>query len=339
MKNIDNYIELNQNNSISIILKNNKKSITDSFLHYINIMKSGSEWEISGVEDHLIKDFHSSFFALKKIIITDSVTVLANKISSDCILPWSTIISRIKKYSVAFDTYYSWLWNNYIKDASFYTNIQPKLIDDDTWNNWLTVRDNDSLLDSKITPDEASKIIKQWNETTKRNYGLSALTAGFLCNADNDEIIINNQPIEKSYIINIPKIMDEKRFDTVIGDIKAAIFERNKPLNTLKDYLAYYFPTCIRDERYVRQILEKKNQFIGYFSAMICDRMFHYKDQINENCEIDLKITTYDNAAIHTREYLKGYGITYSEESIVKMRRKLVNETIPRLRKNFKMMV
>ncbi|HBV2978048.1 TPA: hypothetical protein MDT17_005453, partial [Klebsiella pneumoniae] len=188
----------------------------------------------------------------------------------------------------------------------------------------------------KIPQEEAKVIIEKWNKTTKNNYGLSGIVAGFLRDADEEPISINNELIDNAFIINIPKEIDESRFNSVICDIRTLLFTRQKPLHTIKDYLTHYLPTSVRGELYKRQILEQRNQFLGYFTAMLCDRMYHYRKQINEGLEIHPKITSYNTAAVHANEYMKDYGIIYGTDSILKMRRKLIVDIIPQLRENFK---
>lgn len=335
-KNIALYIYLNPGDSTSAQLENQKDDISKILMDYLYAKKSKASWEVMAIEQHIMKNYSDLVAIINDKIITNSIIGILDKITHHHSIPWTTIISRQIKFSMAFDTYYSWLWGNYIKDALFYPRKRPKLVDTHTWEDWLKVRENESSLEEKIPQEEAKVIIEKWNKTTKNNYGLSGIVAGFLRDADEEPISINNELIDNAFIINIPKEIDESRFNSVICDIRTLLFTRQKPLHTIKDYLTHYLPTSVRGEFYKRQILEQRNQFLGYFTAMLCDRMYHYRKQINEGLEIHPKITSYNTAAVHANEYMKDYGIIYGTDSILKMRRKLIVDIIPQLRENFK---
>ncbi|PMM61306.1 hypothetical protein [Vibrio lentus] len=312
-----------------------KENIICNILTYLNVMHSGNECELEGVRSHFLKDYGDLYLPLMKSIMTESLANLTKSISKNCRVPWTTIAARAEKSPMGFDIYLDWLWKNYLSDSRFHPTLKPKLFTNEMWETWQANKNNSKVLEKKIPSTEGERVVEQWNEAKKNNYGLSAMTNGFLFDVDDIEVQIDGSKCDSSFIIYLPKKMDEQKFDSIIADVKAQIFEDSKPIETLKDYFTYYLPTTARSGRYKRQILKKRNQIIGNYAALLCDRIYHNKSNINASGKFEQEITSLESSAELACDYLKDCGMTYDSETLLKTRRKLLTDKLPNLKLNF----
>lgn len=296
---------------------------------YLNMKYIGNVYEVSAVKKHFRRDYNKHSSQLIKLTESKDVQILINEISDEVKMTWSAIIERQGSSMDGFSIYFNWLRKNYIKDATFSPKTKPKLFDDEMWAWWIKYRNDNSVLDEPIPSKQKEIIVKQWNVTSKRNYGLSGMIEGFLFDTDYTNIQLDDQYGHDAYVIYIPKEVGEERFDSLILDIKSCIFERTKPIETVRNYLTWYLPTSLRNGVYKRQLISQKNQVIAYYAALLCDVFYVEKDKLNAKEIAPVKVTSFMTAAEVACLYLSDYGFEYSPDTIIKVHRKLFNETMP----------
>ncbi|WP_409011679.1 hypothetical protein [Aeromonas salmonicida] len=311
------------------------RHLVKDLISYLNVKKHGNSYEINAIEKHLHNDYGKHFLPIIRLLESESITSLVNNISHNVQATWSSIIEQHELPMDGFSIYLNWLRKNYIKDANFKPKKKPNLFDDEMWNLWMECRDDEYVLDKHIPSDEKKKIVEEWNSISKKNYGLSGVIEGFLYDTDYVNVKLDGQYGHDAYVIYIPKEINEKKFDSLIRDIKTRIFHRRKPINTIRDYLTWYLPTSLRDDVYTRQLVTQKNQIIAYYAALLCDVFYTNRNIPNIGKILPIKVTSLLDAAELSCSYLSDFGFSYSPETIIKNHNKLFNKIMPTFKLNF----
>ncbi len=311
------------------------KKLAKDLVIYLNIKCIGNHYEVLAIEQHLHKDYGGYFLDLVNLIESESIKELSSNISNDIEVTWSSLIERPILPMLGFSQYFCWVTENYIKDVHFKPLVKPKMFNDEMWSSWLNCRYNESVLDKEIPQDESNEIIKRWNDASKNNYGLSGMIQGFLFDADSTDIILDGQNVRDTYVIYLPKEIDEERFDSLMRDIKTRIFERNKKIKTIRDYLTWYLPTSLRNGIYKRQLVTQKNQIIAYCAALLCDIFYTNRDAYNASGKSSVEVTSFITAAEVACLYLEDYGFEYSPDTVIKYHRRLFNKITPGFKMSF----
>lgn len=294
--------------------------LRDDLFNLINQYACGNKYEYDGYRKSFFQrhsEEHKTTFdyILKEII--DHINALPNLDT-----PWSIILKKGANYP--FDTlrlYIDFVWHSAIYDANFNPKKSGVISKEniDYWNS------STSILDDKVEPDNAKALIKDWNETTESNLAIGSCIEGFYFDSDESTTIIEGEIAENFHILSLPKEIDEAMFDTTIEWIRARIFKKNIPIETVKDIYANYLPVNLSSQTYKRKVIKNKSMVSMLYVGLFCDRLYETKElKWKRSSSSNKKIETLHDAAESVAELFTNIGFPYEVESVINARKKFI---------------